>query len=240
MTFIKTYRFLSFTLLISVFLTNCKKGEQTDPVSLLKGTYQSETYFNLSDIQMFTVNGQVQAPIIVSDFIKRRDLDFFSAKIQPLNSDRGTINFIGDGSATINLPDNNGIPTATKFTIIDKTASGFTLKQNDTLKNSIEKTNNRVAQLLTISNAVDQIVNCHASASGQTRCDYVRKLPFIVSNSAINLSYYSIAIHSEQPGLTQGYNLTNAPGVFNKTITKQLIAGDTLVVQTKFLQFSKK
>lgn len=239
MTLIKTFRFSLLALVVILLLNSCKKSDQTDPISLLKGTYQSETSLSLSDIQMFTVNGQVQDPAVLNDFIKRRKLDFTSGKTEPLNSDRGTINFTGDGSATMDLPDNTGILTATKFTIIDKTAAGFTLKQNDTLKNSIQHNNTRMLQLLTISNSVEQVVNCNPTPFDFELCDYVRKLPFVILNHQINLSYYSIHIHSEQGGLIQGYSLSNT-GAFNKSVTRQLIAGDTLVVQTKLLPFSKK
>lgn len=240
MTFIKTYRLSLLAVVVILFLNSCKKDKQTDPVLQLKGTYKSDAYFNLDDIQMFTVNGQVQDAAALNDFIKRRELDFTSGKTEALNSEMGAINFTGDGAATIDLPNNNGTLTPTKFTLTDKTTSGFILKQNDILKNAYGKSDTHIGQLFDIANLIDETANCQQTPTGLTLCDYVHKLPFTFSGTALNLSYYSLAVYNQQPGLSQLAFIIDEPGIFNKIITTKLVAGDTLVVQTKYLQFSKK
>lgn len=239
MAYIKTYRLSLFIFTAILFLNSCKKDKQTDLVSQLNGAYRSDAYFTLSNIQMFTTNGQVQDAALIGDFIKRRKLDFTTGETEPLNSEMGAINFDGDGNATINLPDGKGTLIPTKFSITDKTTSSFILRQNNNLRTSVTDNDNRVARLVETSNLIDQTVNCQMSLNGHTQCDYVRRLPFTLSNNAINLSYYSIAIYGKQPGLEQLAAVTDAPGIFNKNITGNLIAGDTLVVQSKYLRFSK-
>ncbi|RFZ92080.1 hypothetical protein D0C36_11575 [Mucilaginibacter conchicola] len=235
----KSPRFLVFTAAAVIVLNSCKKSTQPNISLSLTGTYTSATIFELGQVQMFTAAGQVTDVNLVKDFARRRQLDFSWEKTGPTNFGSGKFVFANDNEATTDVPNRYGVIAPASFTVTDRSSTGFVLKQNEAIKNGVQKSSLRSAQLVILSNQLQPISNCHTEISGQEdRCDYNYLIPFVIANNNLKLAYYTVAVHSEQGSSLQGYSTTTV-GLFNKAVTQQLIADDTLVVQTKLLPLSK-
>ncbi|MBL4678747.1 MAG: hypothetical protein JKY70_21525 [Mucilaginibacter sp.] len=235
----KSLRFLIFAAIIFTSLNSCKKSTQPNVSLSLTGTYTSATTFELGEVQMFTAAGQVTDVNLVKDFARRRQLDFSWEKTEPTNFSSGKFVFANDNEATTDLPNRHGVITPVNFTVIDRSSTSFVLKQNEAIKNVIQKSDLRSVQLAILSNQLQPISNCHTEILGeQDRCDYNYLFPFVIDNNNLKLAYYTVALHCEQGSSIQGYSSTEV-GLFNKAVIQQLIPGDTLVVQTKLLALSK-
>ena len=242
----KIFRLLSGLAIVLLLIDGCKKSSDLKPGVDLNGVFLPSTSLDLSAVQMYTINGQVNNQDIIKSFIINHKIsDNFIVGTQsiPYPTSDLKINFKNNTSATTNNPYtyNNVNSDSSKYTIKQKSNSGFILEAVDTI-NALENGNDRLGVLIQNANKINGFGNCIALPSttqydGFYSCSYRNIIPFVMKNGDVYMSFLALGIVSNN-GLYQSNEFVSTTGIFNPDITKQLTDRDTLIVQSKLLLFT--
>lgn len=226
-------------LTLITFVGSCKK-DSVPPYSLT-GSYEGAKYREVSELKIFTADGEITNSDLIKKIISNYDDDLFVfTETEALPKGNAEIDFPGNGTATINVSENTKT-TPYSFTITEKTDKGFVLTELKSSSVVKPLDFNNIDKIVSSSNQISEFSNCKENLNIQTQvCDYNRKFPFIIKSKKVYLSSYSFLVYHKTQQQSQYVWVKNAIGIFNSASTRLLSSNDTLLVQTKHWQFIKK
>ena len=234
------------SLVIILFITNsCKKSHDLNPPVDLNGLFVASSSLDLAAVQMYTMNGQVTNQDIIKAYIANHgvsDYFFIGAQSKPYADNTLKINFKNNTSAIVNGSYANANSDSAKYTIVQRSGSGFILEAVDTLR-TLKYNSNRTDMVVQIANKINGYSNCSpldpASGYNANVCTYRDARPFVIKDGKVYLSFLTFDIVSHDGTGTSGeYVFTT--GIFNPDIVKQMIDRDTLIVQPQLLLLTKQ
>jgi hypothetical protein len=239
-------------LLFVITFSSCKKGGE--PIKekdvVLDGTYLASNSINFMNVQMFTKNGEVTDQNIIKNYltgyvarIKLTNEFSTDLKTAPFRDGEFEIDFNNNLNAYIKTTlATTGKVDSVKFDVSDRSSSTFTLKATDFIKATYTSSNSRLDLLLLKANEIQPFTNCGAvdvNFGFGPVCDYRDEKPFVIKNGNIYKNYISFLITWQGQGVSSwSYAFTKA--TFNPNVISQLVANDTLLIQTKQLLYTKK
>jgi len=241
----KIFKVLSGLTIVLLLTNSCKKSHDLNPPVDLNGLYVASSSLDLSAVQMYTMNGQVTNQDIIKAYIASHgvsDYFFIGAQSKPYADNTLKINFKNNTSAIVNGSYANANSDSAKYTIVQRSGSGFILEAVDTLR-TLKYNNGRADMLIQNANKINGYSNCSsldpASGYDASVCTYRDARPFVIKDGKLYLSFLTFDIVSHNGTATNGaYAFTT--GIFNPDIVKQLTDRDTLIVQPQLLLLTKQ
>lgn len=245
---IPLHKICSFLLLMAgtLLFYSCKKGDtHIKPEIVLDGNYFAANSMDLSQVQMFTKNGEITNLNVIKTYLSLHPYKeyFFTDKQSiPFTSGGAEIDFRNNAFATT-ISTVNGRKDSLKFSISERTAFGFILRAIDTIK-ARYTINSPAEAILLNADKIKKFSNCSpfdvsSGYANSSLCTYREAKPFIIKDDKVYLSFLTCFLNMKTNGGTSVvYSFST--GVFNPDIVKQLSATDTLIIQNKALLFAKK
>jgi len=229
----KTCTFLIIASILLVAVSCKKSADPVTPPIVFSGVYQASNTIDLSDVFMYTMNGAVTNQDFIKAYLKRHDVYedshfAFTAAITRDNSD-SQINFADSGRVKLSKGLDRSYP-ATDYTITQRTTNGFIL---EAINASIYGQNNnggRASTLMNDAGNLQKLMNSTHKVAYQ----------FIIKDGQPYLCLFSCIINTNfnNTAFSSSY-IWNYSGSFNRELLKELVAGDTIVYQSKTVLFKK-
>jgi|GEM_PF-1671587 len=241
----KIFKLLSTLVIILFVINSCKKSHDLHPPIDLNGLYVASSSLDLSAVQMYTMNGQVTNQDVIKAYIAGHgvsDYFFIGVQSKPYPDNTLRISFKNNTSAIVNGSYANANSDSAKYTITQRSGSGFILEAVDTLR-TLEYINSRTDILAQNANKINSYSNCSpmdpASGYNASVCTYRDARPFVIKDGKLYMSFLTFDVVTHNGSVTNGgYIFTT--GIFNPDIVKQMVDKDTLIVQPQLLLLTKQ
>ncbi|HEX8328574.1 MAG TPA: hypothetical protein VF629_13615 [Hymenobacter sp.] len=229
-----------------LMLCACKKENSEESLPTWEGIYESEpTILSINPIIMYTANGAVNSQNTIEKFIRRNLL-----LTSPLFSSTNTPNPSGESYTLTIMPNNQAtiaykhplISGSVSYAIASRSRERLHLLSVDSTSNNLFINANRCTVLNQNVPAVSTPARCIPGSPGVTLfCKFRTSKLISVANGQLfapQLSWYVKLQQSPNAYCSSGYG--GSWNIFNQSVTNQLMAGDTILVQERAFAFRKK
>lgn len=239
---------LFYPLVCGLFiLAGCSNDDETQGAFVLAGDYQAATTVVTAPIALYTKDGLVNNPTLVDNLLRRRSLNtpgYFSRVDAPVTGNGLKLSINSSGQALLI----STYPTRTdtvKASVGNQTASSFTLTNADSIVAISPGSASffyRCDLLAGNIKAVYPVKHCRAvsvsSGTVSQACGFRPVKLIEIRGGQLFVPIFSWFVETGQP-TTCGTAAGGEWNTFNPAILNQLVAGDTIVVQTKSVALTR-
>ncbi|WP_426490638.1 hypothetical protein [Hymenobacter sp. 102] len=240
--------FLFFTL-SWVSLSSCGSSEKEAEL-ILTGDYQSQSFAQLEDLQLYSSAGQITDPAVITNFlnhdiginIRQKYGDGF---VQGKNTEelKGlfSISFREEKKATVTLPFQSSSSNPIETQITEKNNKLIILTGLDSITRitSVESSDSYGSNI-NLYNSQGKCRPISTSGGYSIICKAPPVFPIHHNSGELSLPLFSYFLRNSRNGTTSFSWGSNIFGVFNRSILSKMLLGDTLVIQSKKVALDKR